>query len=302
MNLRSIAKALGGEVSGHQVLAPGPHHSKHDRSLVVFLDPSAPDLFRVHSHAGDDWKSCRDHVKARLGIDSQPDLRNIRAAVAPTVQPEAVEDGTRVARALAIWADACPGISSTPAMGYMVNRGIDPAKLPADLGLSLRWHPSCPWEQGKHGCMLGLMTDAVTGEPKAIHRTAITSAGRKVDKKMLGPSAGCVVRLWPDDAVSTALVLGEGIETTLAAATRIDYRNTHLIPAWAACSAGSMAKFPVLSGIECLTLLVDNDKSGAGQRAAAECSDRWTSADREVIRLIPDIQGQDFNDIVRSAA
>ena len=150
--------------------------------------------------------------------------------------------------------------------------------------------------------MLGLMTDAVTGEPKAIHRTAITAEGQKVGKKMLGPCAGCIVRLWPDDTVSTALVLGEGIETTLAAATRVDYRGTHLIPAWAACSAGGMAKFPVLSGIECLTLLVDNDKSGAGQRAATECSERWTAADREVIRLIPDIQGQDFNDIVRSAA
>lgn len=302
MNLKSIAKALGGEVSGHQVVAPGPYHSKHDRSLVVFLDPNAPDLFRVHSHAGDDWKSCRDYVKARLGIDTQAAVRNIVTAVAPETQPETVDDAARIAKALSFWAEASSDISRTPAMAYLVRRGIDPARLPADLGLSLRWHPSCPWEQGRHGCMLGLMTDAVTGEPRAIHRTAITPASEKVGKKMLGPSAGCVVRLWPDDTVSTALVLGEGIETTLAAATRIDYRGTHLIPAWAACSAGGMAKFPVLSGVECLTLLVDNDKSGAGQRAAAECSQRWTDADREVIRLIPDIQGQDFNDIVRSAA
>jgi hypothetical protein len=32
---------------------------------------------------------------------------------------------------------------------------------------------------------------------------------------------GCVIRLWPDDMVELGLVLGEGVETTLAAATRI---------------------------------------------------------------------------------
>ena len=118
---------------------------------------------------------------------------------------------------------------------------------------------------------------------------------------MLGPSAGCVVRLWPDEAVTTGLVLGEGIETTLAAATCIEHRGTRLAPAWAACSAGAMAKFPILPGVEALTLLVDNDESGAGQRAAAECSSRWTSAGRDVFRLMPTITGQDFADLGRAA-
>ena len=44
-------------------------------------------------------------------------------------------------------------------------------------------------------------------------------------------------------------MLGEGVETTLAAATRIEHRGTLLQPAWAAGSAGNMAKFPVLTGI-----------------------------------------------------
>ena len=34
-NLQYVAHALGGEVSGRQVLAPGPGHSPHDRSLAV---------------------------------------------------------------------------------------------------------------------------------------------------------------------------------------------------------------------------------------------------------------------------
>src|SRR3984893_11304738 len=48
-----VARALGGNVSGHNVVAPGPGHSRADRSLSVKLDPSAPDGFIVHSFAGD---------------------------------------------------------------------------------------------------------------------------------------------------------------------------------------------------------------------------------------------------------
>jgi hypothetical protein len=61
---------------------------------------------------------------------------------------------------------------------------------------------------------------------------------------------------------------------------------SHRGPAWAAGSAGSMRRFPVLAGIETLTILVDNDQSGAGQDAARECSARWTAAGRDVIRLV----------------
>ena len=63
-----------------------------------------------------------------------------------------------------------------------------------------------------------------------------------------------------------------------------------------------MAKLPVLSGIEALTILVDHDASGTGQHAALECSRRWTEAGCEVIRLTPKILGADFNDLVREGS
>ena len=93
-------------------------------------------------------------------------------------------------------------------------------------------------------------------------------------------------------------MLGEGIETTLAAATRIEHRGTLLQPAWAAGSAGNMAKFPVLCGVNSLTLLVDNDESGAGQRAADECAAQWETRGREVTWLTPNISNADFNNLV----
>jgi hypothetical protein len=69
VNAGEIARRLGGEVSGRDaVLCPGPGHSPKDRSLSVKLDPTAPDGFLTHSHAGDDRRLCRDHFRERLGL------------------------------------------------------------------------------------------------------------------------------------------------------------------------------------------------------------------------------------------
>lgn len=67
-NLQMLARALGGEVSGGQVRAPGPGHSVADRSLSVKLDSSAPDGFVVNSFANDDPLACRDYVRERIGL------------------------------------------------------------------------------------------------------------------------------------------------------------------------------------------------------------------------------------------
>jgi hypothetical protein len=74
--LDSWARALGGEASGNSVMAPGPGHSPHDRSLSVTLDANAPGGFLVHSFAGDDPIACKDHVRARLGLPAfQPQAK-----------------------------------------------------------------------------------------------------------------------------------------------------------------------------------------------------------------------------------
>jgi hypothetical protein len=68
LDLQTLARALGGEVNGGQVLAPGPDHSAKDRSLSVRLDASAPDGFVVHSFATDDPIACRDYVREKAGL------------------------------------------------------------------------------------------------------------------------------------------------------------------------------------------------------------------------------------------
>jgi phage/plasmid primase-like uncharacterized protein len=55
-----------------------------------------------------------------------------------------------------------------------------------------------------------------------------------------------------------------------------------------------MRDFPVLGGIECLTIFADNDKSGTGLAAAEECAERWHRAGREALIHIPVETGVDF--------
>jgi hypothetical protein len=72
---------LGGEVSGREVLAPGPNHSAKDRSLAVRFDPAAPDGFVVHSFSGDDPLQCKDHVRSKLGIKWEPKPQAARSSI-----------------------------------------------------------------------------------------------------------------------------------------------------------------------------------------------------------------------------
>src|SRR3954467_5532159 len=65
---QQVARALGGKARGKQVTAPGPGHSRLDRSLAIICDPHAPDGFIVHSHACDDDIAAKDYVRARLGM------------------------------------------------------------------------------------------------------------------------------------------------------------------------------------------------------------------------------------------
>jgi hypothetical protein len=65
---QQLAAALGGEVSGNEVLAPGPNHSPKDRSLSIKFDADAPDGMLVYSFAGDDPLVCKDYIRDRAGL------------------------------------------------------------------------------------------------------------------------------------------------------------------------------------------------------------------------------------------
>jgi phage/plasmid primase-like uncharacterized protein len=204
------------------------------------------------------------------------------------------------------WDDAKP-IRNTPAEMYLVKtRHVDVEQIP-DINDVLRFHPRCIFGHGRfRPCLLALIRDIKTDEPIGFVRTSIDASGRKapvtddgkpVARKILGGKAGGAIKLWSDAAVTTGLVIGEGLETTASAATQIQHRGTVLRPAWALVDAGNLAAFPVLAGVEHLTILVDNDANGKGQEAANECTRIWIRAGRDVEQLIPRGIGADFNDI-----
>ena len=72
-------------------------------------------------------------------------------------------------------------------------------------------------------------------------------------------------------------------------------------PTWAAGSGG-LSPLPVITGVERLIILVDNDLNGAGQAAAARCAERWSGAGRLVVKLMPKRADTDFNDIAKEKA
>jgi putative DNA primase/helicase len=299
---RDIAVALGGRCAqrladgSFLVPCPVPSHGKErgDRSPSLRIGDGQTRLL-VRCFAGCDPRDVLDELRRRGLLD---DARRTSLSARACAMPAAAENEVRQRNAEAaarIWKETVP-IAGTAGEAYLARRGIELAAVPNYGGL--RWHPRCPWcGHETLPCIVSRFGDALTGEPRGIHRRPINGE----TPRTLGPMRGCVIRLWPDDAVTTGLVIGEGVETVLAAATRIEHRGTLLQPAWAAGNAGNLAELPVLAGIEALTILVDHDASGTGQDAATACARRWLDAGRELVRLTPKIVGTDFNDIGSAA-
>jgi putative DNA primase/helicase len=277
-DLRAIARALGGEVVGGQVLAPGPGgHSRKDRSLSVRLSSTAPDGFLAFSHAGDDWRACRDHVKARLGLS----LENAppRPAEARRPPPQLEDEGRekKIADALSLWA-ASVDPRGTIVQRYLNSRALD---IGEDIaGTVLRWHP-------RTVAMLALFRNVHTDAPQAVSRTFLDREGRKIERKFLGPVRGAAIKLDEDANVLGGLHIGEGVETCMAA------RQLGLRPTWALGSKGGIAKFPVLGGVECVTLLAEPDAATEVETCAAH----WHAVGREVL-INRSIRGKDLNDAI----
>lgn len=205
----------------------------------------------------------------------------------PTAPPKPADDRDRIARALAIWAETVP-IEGTFAARYLSSRGLDPGD---DLSHCLRLHPRCPFGEDRHPCMVGLMRDVRTDEPVGVHRTALTPDGRKLDRKMIGRAKGAAVKLTPDAEATMGLGIAEGIETALSV------MQSGWGPVWALLSAGGVERFPVLDGIEALTVWADHDD--AGLRAARNCAVRWKAAGIEATVRRPKAEGSDYGDAAR---
>ena len=167
-----------------------------------------------------------------------------------------------------------------------------------DLDQVLGFIPNCPFRKERAPCLVGLVRDIATDEVIGIHRTALTNEVRpqRIDRLSLGSVGSGAIKLSPDEEVTTSLLVGEGVETVLSASKKFQFR-----PVWSVISRSGIAKFPILRGMESMTIAVDRDESGDGQRDAATLAQRLEDAGIEAIRVTPKI-GKDFNDVLRGAA
>jgi putative DNA primase/helicase len=305
-DLRSIAVALGGVVSGRQVLAPGPGHSPRDRSLAIRISDQAPDGFLVHSHAGDDWRECREYVRSRLGLppwepgDERP--RTIQPShvdkwdfgvvdLDAEERPRTEDDLVRIERAQALWSEGSDP-RRTAAEYYLRSRAL---VLPDELaGGVLRFHPECPWRNESTGrtdripCLIAAFRSIDDDIITAIHRIRVDQPARwpKTDRRMLGVVHRAAIKL---GAPGGKLTIGEGVETCMAAS------QLGLGPAWALGSVGSISFFPVTDGVSELTILAETGDPSA--RAIKICGRRWRRAGRRVLVSRSSV-GADHNDIL----
>jgi hypothetical protein len=159
---------------------------------------------------------------------------------------------TTASDALAIWSTTTTP-RDTLVEAYLANRRLILDEDSANH--VLRWHPRPGQTLGWRlpGAMVALYRNILTNAPQAVSLTLLDANARKIKRLFIGPAGGAVVKLDHDDCVTHGLYVGEGVETCMTA------RQWDLRPVWALGSAGAIAAFPVLAGVECLTILAEND-------------------------------------------
>jgi hypothetical protein len=225
-----------------------------------------------------------------------------RGAVEGTGEPRPsptndTDERTMQDRGLAIW-----GESGDP-RGTVIDRRYFPSRqsrliLPDEIcGTAVRFHPALylSEQDRRFPGMVTLLRNIHTDQPQAIERVFLAEDGTKITRKKLGPASGAAIKISADEDVTAGLFIGEGFETCLAAYIR------GLRPVWAVGSKNGIRSFPVLSGIECLTILGERNDGGANAEAAQECADRWIEAGYEVILAAP-LTGDDLDDAMREVA
>jgi DNA polymerase I-like protein with 3'-5' exonuclease and polymerase domains len=284
VSLRDVVCEYGAQLIHNKVVCP--FHDDHKPSCHIYHDH----FFCFVCGANGDAVTWLMEVQSLTYPEAIEALESFEPRAHP---PE--DDGKTLRMALALWEQAQP-IAGTLAEYYLTGRHIDVTQLPADV--PLRFHPHCMFgARQRHPCLLALLRDIETNAPAGILRTALTGDGKKIDRLSLGRwHAPRAIKLWP---AGETLIVGEGLETVLSAATRMTHEDRPLRPAWATVGSARLATLPPILGVKQLIVLADKDDAGC--TAARHCGETAANAGCTVQLLTP-INVKDFNDIVRGRA
>ena len=286
MNAKTIAKALGGRKAGRDWTARCPAHD--DRTPSLSLRDAEDGKVLVCCHAGCDQNKVISNLQAS-GLwtpnGTHPHAHFSSRRLTIRTAPDS-DDCKRTEAALSIWKLA-KSAAGTLVETYLRSRGLSlPSASPLRFHTALK-HPT----GGIWPAMIALVTRGPDDVPLAIHRTFLAydgtgKASADRQKMMLGPCRGGAVRLAAADDV---LMVGEGIETCLAAMQEMGY------PAWAALSTSGLRALELPKYVRNVIVLADGDE--AGEAAARDCSLRWAREGRRV-RIARASRGMDFNDML----
>lgn len=232
--------------------------------------------------------------------NSKPKISIFRRAI--TAMPEA--DQKAVSYNNWLWSDSRPIERGTPAYEYFKRRCNGWYADMACESASLRCHPGLNYKDGdqdfgKLPVIIGKVQN-LEGELITLRRIYLTPDGRKAPgncKRLTpglfaGASKGAALRLFEPES-GCPLIVGEGIETTLAA--------VHLwgTPGWAAGDAGQMESIllPPPDMVREVLIAVDHDLNERGEIAARKLEQRLISEGRRVRLIIPENVGLDLDDV-----
>ncbi|TAL32837.1 MAG: virulence-associated protein E [Phenylobacterium sp.] len=292
-SLLPLARAFGGDVyaGGRRALLPAPGHSAADRSVSLWLRAGR---VVVHSFGAGDWREVLDDLRARGWIDAENRLRDGGGVAGRAGRDDAVEAtrAERVAAARRLWDGGGPLASGAAAAIYLARRGVD-AGL-ADAG-ALRAHAAAPAAVyrgfGPHRPALLAAVRTDLGKLTAVEVTYLDSEGRRSKsarppRKVVGVlPAGCAVRL---ARVGEAMVVGEGVPTTLSAMRRFG------LPGWALLSTSNLRRWIAPAGVR--RVVVAGDRGTDGERSAAMLVARLRAAGCGAELALPPEGFGDWND------
>ena len=176
--------------------------------------------------------------------DSNPSSSSSPSPPPPArpAKEEKVKPATTTADAMKLWRPSVDG-RGTPVERYLNQRKLE---LEAYLAVYvLRWHPGI-------GAMLGAVPQhhdrRAAGDLSHLPR----SERAELERKFFGPITGAAVMLDPFEDVLGGLHIGAGVGTCTTAQQhpRMNFR-----PTWALGSDNAITTFPVLGGVESLTLI-----------------------------------------------
>jgi hypothetical protein len=281
MSAAELAHHLGGRRSSGRSWScrcPVPEHRDRNPSFSISEGDDGKVLFHCFVCSQD---QVVDALRARGLFNGHTDHLDRRRYDYGRIEHPDRDIGT-LALVNAIWGEAT-NPAGTIAEQYLRSRKLI---LPLELGMTvLRIHPACVWENGTAPCLIAAFRSIKDDSLTAVHRIRLDQPGHwpSAERKMLGRVTGSAIKL---DPASDHLVVGEGLETCLAA------RQLGLRPVWALGSASGIESLAPIDGIDELIVLGEND-NGRNQTAAETCRDNWKQS--RVLLMTPQ-WGKDFND------